>query len=83
MRVGGRNYSLRCRDGDEARIGELGRALETRAATLTSALGAMDEGRLLIALAVTLADELAQAEAALAAAAARVDAIAEALETEA
>ncbi len=80
VRVGGRGYSLPCRDGDEARIAELGAGLDARATALTSALGAMGEGRLLIALAVTLADELAEAEGALGAAAARVEAVAAALE---
>lgn len=80
VRVGGRAYSLPCRDGDEARIAELGQGLDARAAALTSALGAMGEGRLLIALAVTLADELAEAETALGDAAARIEAVAAALE---
>lgn len=83
VQVGGRAYTLSCRAGGEGRIAELAAGLDTRAAALNRTLGAMGEGRLLIALAITLANELAEAEAALAAAAARVEAAAAALEAQA
>ena len=80
IRVGGRHYPLACRNGEETRLAELARRLDTRAAELTHTLGTMGEGRLLIALAITLADELAEADAVLEATTARVEAMAEALE---
>ena len=80
VRVGGRGYALACRDGEEERLAELAAGLDARAATLGARLGAMAEGRLLLSLALTLADELAERDAVLADAAARIDAVATALE---
>lgn len=80
VRVGGRPYALACRAGDEARIEQLGRALDARAAALAATLGPQAEGDLLLGVAIMLADELDAARAALAAAAARVEAVAQGLE---
>jgi cell division protein ZapA len=80
LRVGGRPYALACRAGDEARLEELGRALDARAAALRASLGPQAEGDLLLGVAVMLADELDRAQAALAAATARVGCVAQALE---
>jgi len=80
VRVGGRHYALACRDGEETRLAELARALDARAAGLTGKLGAMGEGRLLIALAITLADELAEADTVIEQLAARIEAVADTLE---
>ena len=82
VRVGGRQYPLACHDGEETRLAELGRGLDARAAALTARLGTMGEGRLLIALAITLADELAEADAVLGQLAARIEGVADALEAE-
>jgi cell division protein ZapA len=80
LRVGGRPYALACRAGDEARLEQLGRQLDARAAAMAATLGPQAEGDLLIGLAVMLADELDAARGALAAAAARIDAAAQGLE---
>lgn len=80
LRVNGRPYALACRAGDEARLEQLGRTLDARAAALTARLGPQAEGDLLLGVAVMLADELDRACAALAAATARVERIALALE---
>jgi len=82
IRVGGRHYPLACRDGEEARLAELARGLDTRAAVLTASLGAMGEGRLLIALAITLADELHEADTVIEQLATRIEAVADTLETD-
>lgn len=81
-RIGGRSYRLACRPGEEARLTGLAAGLDARAAALTARLGPMAESRLLVMLALTLADELADAEAALGTAAARIEAAATALEPE-
>lgn len=83
LRVAGRAYALACRDGDEARLIALGRALDARAADLQRRLGQQAEGELLIALAVTMADELEEARARLDRAAERIEAAAAALERQA
>ncbi len=83
LRIGGRHYALACRDGEETRLAEIGRDLDARAAALTLKLGTMGEGRLLIALAITLADELAEADTVLDQIAMRVEAIADTLEADA
>ena len=82
IRVGGRHYPLACRDGEETRLAELGRLLDARAGDLTAKLGTMGEGRLLIALAITLADELAEADAVLGQLAARIEVVADTLEAD-
>lgn len=83
VRVGGRAYAIDCRAGEEARVRELAAALDARAARLTEALGVVGEGRLLLSVAMLVADELGEAEAAMAAAADRIESIATALEAEA
>ena len=80
VRVGGRGYALACRDGEEARLADLAAALDARAAALSARLGAMPEARLLLSLALMLADELEERDAALVEAAARVETVAMALE---
>ncbi len=82
IRVGGRQYPLTCRDGEETRLAELGRGLDARAAALSQTLGAMGEGRLLIALALTLADELHEADTVIEQLAARIEAVTDTLEAD-
>jgi cell division protein ZapA len=82
IRVGGRHYPLACRDGEETRLAELARGLDARVGELTRTLGTMGEGRLLIALAITLADELAEADTVLDQTVQRVEAMADALEVD-
>lgn len=80
VRVGGRAYALACREGGEVRLAQLAAAVDAEAAVLTQALGAMAEGRLLLSAALTLADRLDVAEAALSAAADQAERLAQALE---
>jgi cell division protein ZapA len=61
--VGGRQYRITCRDGDEPRVVGLGEELGARADRLTQSLGVMPEGQLLAMTALMLADELADARA--------------------
>lgn len=68
--IGGRSYRISCRDGDEARVSGLGDELSARAERLTQALGVMPEGQLLVMTALMLADELSDARAGIAPAAA-------------
>lgn len=58
VQIGGRNYALACRDGDEAHLQDLAGALATRAERLTGSLGQMTEARLLLMSALMVADEL-------------------------
>lgn len=81
VRVGGRSYSLATPDGGEARIEELAAMIDARATRLDAALGPMGEGQLLLATALTLADQLAECEAAAAQAADRAEQLAAALES--
>ncbi|WP_164155472.1 cell division protein ZapA [Sandarakinorhabdus rubra] len=61
LSMGGRQYRINCRDGDEPRIVGLGEELAARADRLTRNLGPMPEAQLLAMVALTLADELADA----------------------
>ncbi len=67
--MGGRQYRINCRDGDEARVSGLGEELSARADRLTASLGVMPESQLLAMTALMLADELADARAGIAPAA--------------
>ena len=58
VEIGGRNYPLSCRDGDEPHLQALAAGIAGRAATLTSSLGQMSEPRLLLMSALMIADEL-------------------------
>lgn len=58
--IGGRTYSLACRDGDEAHLTELAAMLESKTGGLTSALGSMSEPRLLLMAGLLIADELVE-----------------------
>jgi cell division protein ZapA len=60
LTIAGRSYRIPARDGDEARITRLGDALSVRAHQLTSALGTLPETQMLVLIALTLADELAE-----------------------
>ena len=94
LEVGGRPYQVGCRDGGEARLKELGRLVDAKAAEVIRAIGAGDEGRQLLMTALLLADELDEARsvvaelaaeegaraAAIARCAERIDALAATLE---
>ena len=58
VEIGGRNYALSCRDGDEAHLVELAGGIAEKAQNLTLSLGIMTEARLLLMVALMVADEL-------------------------
>lgn len=58
VEIGGRSYTLSCRDGDEDHLAELGSGIAKKADGLTQSLGAMSEARLLLMAALMVADEL-------------------------
>ena len=93
VEIGGRNYPLSCRDGEEGHLQGLAAGIASKAATLTASLGQLSEPRLLLMSALMIADELhdlragsgasaaAIADPRLDALAARIEALAARLET--
>lgn len=67
--VAGRTYRLACDDGQEGRLAAVGAALDAQARGIASQLGVIGEARLILMTAVMIADQLADANEALAAAA--------------
>ena len=59
LRINGFPYTLGCPDGDEQNLLALGAELDKRVAAIKAQLGNLGEGRLLVILALQLADELA------------------------
>lgn len=58
VEIGGRSYTLSCRDGDEGHLTELAAGIAQKADGLTRSLGPMTESRLLLMAALMVADEL-------------------------
>jgi cell division protein ZapA len=58
VEIGGRGYTLSCRDGDESHLTELASGIAKKADDLTQSLGPMSEARLLLMAALMVADEL-------------------------
>lgn len=58
VEIGGRSYPLSCRDGDEDHLIELAAGIDQKAVNLTRSLGSMSEARLLLMVALMVADEL-------------------------
>lgn len=56
--IGGRSYSLACRDGEEPRLRELAAFLDVKAGEVSAGLGAVSEQRLLLMAGILAADEL-------------------------
>ncbi len=63
VRVGGRNYELACRDGDEDRLRMLAAIVDTKTTDLSRTMGGLNEVRQLLFAALLLADELCEAAA--------------------
>ncbi len=57
--VNGNQYRLACRDGDETRIETLAADIDRRAREIARQIGAQGEARLMLLVALLLADELA------------------------
>ena len=53
-----RNYPMGCEDGQEARLIELGRLVDTRARLILEKMGPLQENMLLATLCIVLADEI-------------------------
>ena len=56
--IGGRNYALACRDGEEDHLTELASMIEGKIGGLTASVGTMSEPRLLLMAGILIADEL-------------------------
>jgi cell division protein ZapA len=56
--VGGRNYTLSCREGEEARLYRLAAHVDRKVDDLSATLGQMSEPRMLLMSALLVADEL-------------------------
>ncbi len=58
INVNGRPYDITCQQGQEEQIRKLGEYIDEKAKELTSAIGQISENRLLIMVALLLADEV-------------------------
>jgi cell division protein ZapA len=70
--IGGHNYELACRDGEEEHLRAIARTVDRKCAEATQAMGGLNETRQLLFAALLLADELNDVRAA--ATASRLDA---------
>ena len=53
-----KNYTMRCEDGQEPRLIELGRMVDARAREILDKIGPLPESSLLATLCIVLADEV-------------------------
>ena len=77
LTISGRVYDVACDDNQIEQVRGLARDLDDRAQTLVGQVGAQPEGRLLVMVALMVADELAEAKQALSRASAEVGAAAD------
>jgi cell division protein ZapA len=61
VKVNGRDFALSCADGQEPRIRRLAQYIDARVAEFTKTVGQVGEARLLLLAAITIADELSDA----------------------
>jgi cell division protein ZapA len=61
--LNGRDYTIGCGDGEQARIRDLARGLDARIRSFGPQVGQSGEARVLVMLLLTMADELADARA--------------------
>ncbi|MSO98825.1 MAG: cell division protein ZapA [Rhodospirillaceae bacterium] len=59
--IRGRNYQITCDDGQEAHLARLGRYLDQQSEQLTAATGSISDALMMVMVALTVADELADA----------------------
>lgn len=57
-----RNYPMGCEDGQESRLIELGKMIDSRAREILDKIGPLPENSLLATLCIVLADEIKNAE---------------------
>ena len=60
-----KNYQMGCEDGQESRLIDLGRMVDTRAREILDKIGPLPESSLLATLCIVLADEIKNRPAAL------------------
>lgn len=65
LTINGRNYPVACDEGEEGRLRELAHYVDGKAGEFARKLGPIGEARLLVLAALVVADELAEARAAL------------------
>jgi cell division protein ZapA len=65
VKVNGREFSLSCADGQEARIRRLAQYVDSKVAEFTKTVGQVGEARLILLAALVIADELSDANEAL------------------
>ena len=58
--INGRNYQIACDDGQEAHLAQLGEYVDRRVKELVAAVGQVGDSRLLVMVALLIADELAE-----------------------
>ena len=63
VNINDRNYSIACDDWQEAHLGKLGTYVDQRATELKASVGNIDDSRLLVMVALLIADELSDAYA--------------------
>jgi cell division protein ZapA len=59
--INGRSYPVACNEGEEQRIRDLARTIDSKVASFARQVGQAGEARLLVLAALVLADELAEA----------------------
>lgn len=60
--IAGRTYRMACDDGEEARLEHLAQEFDARIAGLRASFGEIGDQRIIVMAALTLADELAEAQ---------------------
>ena len=65
VKVNGRDFALRCADGQEARLRQLAQFVDAKVGQFAKELGQIGEARLLLLAALAIADELSDANDAL------------------
>ena len=58
IQIGGRQYELACRDGEEEHLRSIARMLDRKTADVSQSMGGLNEARHLLLAALLLADEL-------------------------
>jgi cell division protein ZapA len=61
VKVNGRDFALSCADGQEPRIRRLAQYVDARVGEFTKTVGQVGEARLILLAAITIADELSDA----------------------
>ena len=65
LTINGRSYPVACKEGEEARLKELALYIDRKTAEFVRQHGQIGEARLLVLATLVIADELAEAQAAL------------------